>query len=75
MNYIKHTVPRLLIADEGKKIRSRSDEYMPEHRDEEGNLISEHKPYYASVIFLGEQIQTLEDINSIYVEEKIEVGS
>lgn len=64
MNYIKHTTPRLLIADEGKKIRSRSDEYTPEH-----------KPYYASVIFLGEQIQTLEDINNIYVEEKIEVGS
>lgn len=75
MNYIKHTTPRLLIADEGKKIRSRSDVYMPEHKDEEGNLISEHKPYYASVIFLSEQIQTIEDINSIYVEEEIEVGS
>lgn len=73
MNYIKHTTPRLLIADEGKKIRSRSDEYTPEHKDEEGNLISEHKPYYSSVIFLSEQIQTLEDINNIYVEEKIEV--
>lgn len=75
MNYVKHTTPRLLIADDGKKIRSRSDEYTPEHKDEEGNLISEHKPYYASVIFLGEQIQTLADINSIYVEEEVEVGS
>ena len=75
MNYIKHTTPRLLIADEGKKIRSRSDVYMPEHKDEEGNLIPEHKPYYASVIFLGKQIQTLEDINNIYVEEEIEVVS
>ena len=71
MNYIKHTTPRLLIADEGKKIRSRSDVYMPKHKDEEGNLISEHKPYYASVIFLSEQIQTLEEINSIYVEEVV----
>ena len=71
MNYIKHTTPRLLIADEGKKIRSRSDEYIPEHKDEEGNLISEHKPYYSSVIFLGEQIQTFEDINNIYVEEVV----
>lgn len=71
MNYIKHTTPRLLIADEGKKIRSRSDVYMPEHKDEEGNLISEHKPYYASVIFPSEQIQTLEEINSIYVEEVV----
>ena len=75
MNYIKHTTPRLLIADEGKKIRSRSDEYMPEYKDKEGNLIPEHKPYYSSVIFLSEQIQTLEDINNIYVEEEIEVGS
>ena len=71
MNYIKHTTPRLLIADEGKKIRSRSDEYIAEHKDEEGNLISEHKPYYSSVIFLGKQIQTLEDINNIYIEEVV----
>lgn len=73
MNYIKHTTPRLLIADEGKKIRSRSDVYMPEQKDEDGNVIvDEHKPYYSSVIFLGEQIQTLEQINSIYIEEVIE---
>lgn len=42
-----------------------------EHKDEERNLIPEHKPYYSSVIFLGEQIQTLEEINSIYVEEVV----
>lgn len=42
-----------------------------EYKDEEGNLISEHKPYYSSVIFLSEQIQTLEEINNIYVEEVV----
>ena len=75
MKLINYTNPKILIADEGKKIRSRSDVYMPEHKDKEGNLIPEHKPYYSSVIFLSEQIQTLEDINNIYVEEEIEVVS
>lgn len=69
MNLIKHTTPRLLIADEGKMIRSKSDIYEPEHKDENGNIIAEHKPYYASVIFLSDQIENLEQINELYVEE------
>ena len=43
-----------------------------EHYDEEGNLVPEHKPYYSSVIFLGEQINSLEECKELYVEEEIE---
>lgn len=72
MQLINYTNPRLLIADEGKQIRSKNDVYVPAKYDEEGNLIEEeHNPYYATVIFPGVQIQTLEQAEEIYVEEEI----
>mgnify|MGYP003319823325 CR=1 FL=1 len=39
MILLKHTQPNMIIADEGKHIRSIDDVYVPEHTDEEGNPI------------------------------------
>lgn len=73
MIYMGYTKPKLLIADEGKQIRDKNDVYVPEKKDEEGNIIElAHFPYYSSVIFLGEQINSLEECKEIYVEEEIE---
>ena len=71
MQFISHTVPKLLIAEEGKRIRSINDVYIPEEKDEQGNvIIPEHIPYYSTLIFLGSQIETLEQIKEIYIEEE-----
>ena len=70
MQYVGHSKPKLLIADKGKLLRDINDVYVAEHYDEEGNLIPEHKPYYSSVIFLAEQIDSLEKCQELYVEEK-----
>lgn len=72
MQLINHTQPRMLIADEGKHIRDINDVYVPEYTDEEGNIVPEHFPYYATVIFVGAQLQTLEQCKELYVEEEIE---
>ena len=61
---------KILIADENKHIRDINDIYEEEHYDEEGNLIPQKKPYYSSVIFLGEQINSLEECKELYVEEE-----
>ncbi len=70
MKAILYTKPKLLIADEGKMLRAINDVYEAEHTDEQGNLISEHKPYYSSIIFLGDQINSLEECEKLYVEEE-----
>ena len=72
MELITRTKPNLLIADEGKNIRSRNDIYIPAKYDEQGNLIEEEKiPYYSTLIFLADNIDTSK-INELYVEEEIE---
>lgn len=72
MKYIGYTKPKLLIADEGKHIRSIDDVYAPEKRDKEGNIIEyESFPYYASVIFLADNFDESK-LNELYVEEEIE---
>ena len=71
MELITRTKPNLLIADEGKLLRDINDVYVAEHYDEEGNLIPQKKPYYASIIFLADNIDTSK-INELYVEEEIE---
>ena len=71
MQYIGHSKPKLLIADKGKKIRNINDLYIPAEYDEEGNLIKEeHLPYYSTIIFLAEQIDSLEKCQELYVEEE-----
>lgn len=72
MQLITHTNPKLLIADEGKYIRSKNDVYEQEYTDAYGNVVPEHIPYYSTVIFPGIQIDTLEKAMEIYVEENIE---
>lgn len=68
MIVIKRSDLRLLLADEGKHIRSIDDVYVPEHEDEEGNIIPEHFPSYSEMIFLGKQVDETK-LNEIYVEE------
>lgn len=68
MQIIKRSDLRLLLADEGKHIRSINDVYVPEHEDEDGNIIPEHFPNYAEMIFLGVQVDETK-IDEIYVEE------
>ena len=70
MELITRTKPNLLIADEGKQIRSRNDIYIPAKYDEQGNLISEEKkPYYSTLIFLADNFDTSK-IDDLYVEEE-----
>nr|DAE35587.1 MAG TPA: hypothetical protein [Caudoviricetes sp.] len=72
MQFIGHTQPKLLIAEEGKHIRDINDIYAPEHIDEKtGELIPEHVLYYSTVIFLAEQINNLEECKELYIEEEI----
>lgn len=71
MQFINYTNPKLLIAEEGKKIRGINDVYIPEEKDEQGNVITpEHIPYYSTLIFLGSQIENLEQCKELYVEEE-----
>ena len=68
MQIIKRSDLRLLLADEGKHIRSINDVYVPEHEDEDGNIIPEHFPNYAEMIFLGIQVDE-NKLDELYVEE------
>ena len=61
---------KILIADENKQIRDINDIYEEEHYDEEGNLIPQKKPYYASIIFLADNFDESK-LNELYVEEDI----
>ena len=56
---------KILIADEGKHIRSIDD---VSREDENGNKI---EPYYTSIIFLADNFDDSK-LNELYVEEEIE---
>ena len=71
MQLISHTKPKMIISDVGKQIRSVDDVYVPEHIDDEGHVIPEHFPYYATTIFVPDNF-TEEKMNELYVEEEIE---
>lgn len=69
MEFIDRTNPKLLIADKGKLLRAINDVFIPAKYDLQGNIIEEeHKPYCTSIIFLGEQINSLEKCKELYVE-------
>lgn len=70
MKLFTYTKPKMIVADEGKQIRVKNDVYVAEHIDEEGNLIPEHFPYYATTIFVPDNF-TKEQMNELYVEEDI----
>ena len=71
MKLFDYTKPKMIVADEGKHIRSVNDVYTEEHYDNEGNLVEEHFPYYSTTIFVPNDT-TEEDVYEIYVEEQIE---
>lgn len=73
MQLINWAKPKMIISDEGKYIRDKQDVYVPEHKDEEGNLIPEHFPHYSTTIFVPDDF-TIEMMNELYVEETIEKG-
>jgi hypothetical protein len=70
MTLIKHTQPNMIIADEGKHIRSINDVYAVAYTDEEGNYIEEHFPHYATVIFVPNDF-TEEQMNELYIAEEV----
>lgn len=71
MEIRKYGNKKILIADEGKHIRSIDDVYVPAKYDDEGNVIEpEHLPYYTSVIFLADNFDDSK-LNELYIEEEI----
>lgn len=70
MKLFNYTNPKMIVADEGKYIRSVDDVYVPEHYDEEGNLIEEHFPYYSTMVFVPDDF-TEEEMYKLYIEEEI----
>jgi hypothetical protein len=72
MKLFSYTRPKMIVADEGKHIRSINDVYVAEHLDEEGNLVPEHFPYYATTIFVPDSF-TEAQMNELYIEEVMEV--
>ena len=73
MTLFSYTKPKMIVADEGKQIRDKKDVYVPEHKDEEGNIVPEHFPHYSTTIFVPDDF-TEEQMNELYVEETIEKG-
>jgi hypothetical protein len=68
MQFFNYTKPKMIVADEGKHIRSKDDVYIPEYTDKEGNIVPEHIPYYSTTIFVPDSF-TEEQMNELYVEE------
>ena len=71
MELISHTIPKMVISSKGTKIRAKNDAYVPEYTDEEGNIATEHIPYYTTTIFVPDSY-TKEQMEQDYVEEEIE---
>jgi hypothetical protein len=71
MKLFSYTKPRMIVADEGKMIRAINDVYVAEYVDEEGNIVPEHFPYYATTIFVPDSF-TEEQMNELYIEEIVE---
>ena len=74
MEVRKYGNKKILIADANKQIRDINDVYTPQITDESGNVTQEeHKPYYASIIFLADNFDDSK-LNDLYIEEEIESG-
>ena len=65
MEIRKYGAKKILIAEENKQIRDINDVYIPATETEE-----EHKPYYASIIFLADNFDDSK-LNELYIEEDI----
>lgn len=62
-----YTKPKMIVADKGKKIKAKNDNYKEEYVDEYGNVIPEHIPYYSTTIFVPNDF-TEEMMNELYEE-------
>lgn len=71
MQIILHTTPAMVIAEKGKKLRDKNDEYKEAYTDEEGNVVEEHLPHYSDVVFIPNSL-TEKQVKELYVEEEIE---
>ena len=69
MIFFNYTKPKMIVADEGKHIRSKEDVYVPAYIDENGNEIEEHIPYYTTTIFVPDDFDE-KQMNELYVEEE-----
>lgn len=67
-----YTKPKMIVAEKGKKIREVKDVYIEQYTDEEGNIVPEHIPYYATTIFVPDNF-TEEQMRQQYIEENAEV--
>lgn len=67
MQLFDYTKPKMIVADKGKKIKAKNDNYEAERVDEEGNVIPEHIPYYSTTIFVPDDF-TEEKMNELYEE-------
>lgn len=65
MEIRKYGKKKILIADENKYVRDVNDVYTPATETEE-----EHKPYYATIIFLADNFDESK-LNELYVEEEM----
>lgn len=70
MIFFDYTEPKMIVAEKGKHIRAINDVYEAEHKDEEGNIIPEHFPYYSTTLFVPNNY-TEEDMKNDYIEEDI----
>ena len=71
MQIILHTTPAMAIAEKGKKLRDKNDEYKEAYVDEEGIEHEEYFPHYTDVVFIPNSL-TEEQVKELYVEEEIE---
>ena len=70
MKLFNYTKPKMVVSEEGKQIREINDVYIPEHIDEDGNLIPEHFPHYSTTIFVPDSF-TEKDMYDLYIEEEV----
>lgn len=65
MKLFNYTKPKMIVADEGKMIRSIDDVYFKNEETSE-----EHFPHYSTTIFVPDSF-TKQQMNELYVEEDI----
>ena len=65
MRLFDYTKPKMIVADEGKHIRSVDDVYYINQETGE-----EHFPHYSTTIFVPDDF-TEEMMNELYIEEEV----
>ena len=69
MILIKENGLNILKADENKLLKVIGDDYKPQIKDEEGNIIEEeYIPYTTDTVYLGKSFDTLEKAQEVYEE-------